>query len=105
MQKSIKAIEQTGTHVVAISYDPQPAIAKFAQRNQITYTLLSDPNSEVIKLFGIYNENANPRIKGIPYPGTFILDEKGIVRAKIFRDGYRDRHSPEELIKAVKSIK
>ncbi len=40
----------------------------------------------------------------MPYPGTFLLDSKGVIRAKLFLEGYRDRHSTEALIQALKSF-
>ena len=42
---------------------------------------------------------------GIPYPGTVVVDQQGTIRAKLFLDGYKDRHATEALVKAVKEIK
>jgi peroxiredoxin len=44
-------------------------------------------------------------LDGVPYPGTYLIDKDGIVRAKLFVDGYKDRHSVDELLKAAKSLK
>jgi hypothetical protein len=41
----------------------------------------------------------------VPYPGTFLIDKDGVIRAKLFLDGYRERHATEELIKAAEAIK
>ena len=41
----------------------------------------------------------------MPNPGTFILDQEGVIRAKLFLEGYRDRHTTEALIKAAKAVK
>jgi hypothetical protein len=41
----------------------------------------------------------------VPYPGTILIDKDGVIRAKLFLDGYRERHPNEELIKTAETIK
>ena len=90
---------------MAISYDPVDALTKFADKKQITFPLLSDPESKTIVAYGLLNKEAKGKTKGIPYPGTFLIDKAGVIRAKLFVDGYRERHSIKELLKAVEAIK
>jgi hypothetical protein len=33
------------------------------------------------------------------------MDQQGVIRAKHFLEGYRDRHSTEELVQAAKAVK
>ncbi len=42
---------------------------------------------------------------GIPHPGTFVVDKKGVVRAKLFMKKYSERHTVKELIATVKGAK
>ena len=93
--------------VIAISYDKVKILDKFAKKFSVTFPVLSDPDSKVIKAYKIYNQAATKRAftKGVPYPGTFVLDENGIIRAKLFLEGYRDRHTTKALIDAVSNIK
>jgi peroxiredoxin len=104
LQKDLKKIEASGTQIVAISYDPVPALKQFADKEKITYPLLSDPMSKSIKAFGILNQEAKGFTRGIPHPGTFLVDEKGVIRAKLFKEGYRQRHTTEQLLEAAKSL-
>jgi peroxiredoxin len=67
--------------------------------------LLSDAGSKTIAAYGLLNKEAKGRAEGIPYPGTLVIDQKGVIRAKLFLDGYRERHTTEALIKAAKGIK
>lgn len=102
-------LEKANINVVAVSYDPVEAQASFAEKAKITFPLLADVDSKVIKQFGIYNDSAKGvykgiSISGVPHPGTFLVDEKGIVRGKIFLEGYRDRHTPNALIAEAKKI-
>jgi peroxiredoxin len=105
LQADLARIQATGTAVVAISYDPVDALAKFADKRQITFPLLSDPESTTIKAYGLLNKEAKGKTEGIPYPGTVLIDKDGVIRAKLFLDGYRERHSITELLNAVEAIK
>ncbi len=80
-------------------------LAKFADKRKIAFPLLSDPGSKTIVAYGLLNKEAKGRAAGVPYPGTFLVDKEGIIRAKLFLDGYRERHSTEDLLKAAKAIK
>jgi peroxiredoxin len=88
--------------VVGISYDSVEVLAKFADKKMITFPLLSDVDSSVIKAYGLLNQEAKGKQAGIPYPGTFLIDSQGMIRAKLFHEGYSKRHSADDLIKAAK---
>jgi peroxiredoxin len=91
---------------VAISYDPVDVLSTFASQRKITFPLLSDLGSKTIIAYGLLNQEARGgRTEGIPYPGTFLLDKDGVIRAKLFRDGYRERHSTEALTRTAEGIK
>jgi hypothetical protein len=54
----------------------------------------------VIRAFGILNTNMDkntPRY-GIPFPGTYIIDAKGIITAKYFDDDFRERSSAASIL-------
>jgi hypothetical protein len=54
----------------------------------------------MIRDFGILNENI-PRDNawyGICYPGTYILDERGVVKAKYFEDDHRERYTAASIL-------
>lgn len=80
-------------------------LKRFSAQHKITFPLLSDTGSKTIDAYGIRNKEAPKRVQGIPYPGTFILDQKGIIRAKQFYRGFRKRHDSAQLIQAVKALR
>jgi len=81
-------------------------LAKFADKHKITFPLLSDPDSKTISAYGLLNKEAKgSKVEGIPYPGTMLLDKDDVIRAKLFLEGVKERHSTDDLIKAAKSIK
>jgi hypothetical protein len=45
------------------------------------------------------------RMRGVAHPGTFVLDQHGVIRARLFLEGIRERHSTEALITAAKAVK
>jgi len=76
----------------------------FAERQRIPFPLLSDVDSEVIRRYGVLNDQldeSDGMLYGIPYPGVFVTDEHGVVITKIFHDSYKKRDSPELLIDAA----
>jgi peroxiredoxin Q/BCP len=111
LQKDLGKIEQSGVRVVGISYDPVDVLERFAAKRGISFPLLSDPDSKVITAYALRNkETAGKKLgkislDGIPYPGTVIVDRDGVIRGKLFVDGYRERHSTEELVKAAAALR
>ena len=91
-------IQKEGLGMAVISYDSPEILADFRQRHGITYPLLSDPDSETIKRYGILNTLASERVLGIPYPGTFMLDPEGVVTDRFFEDSYRDRFTAANIL-------
>ena len=58
----------------------------------------------MIRQYGILNTEVSrddAMIFGIPFPGVFVTDESGVVRARFFHDSYKKRDSPETLIDAA----
>ena len=98
LQENLETIKATGTQVAAISYDSVEILNKFAESSGVTFPLLSDPGSATIRAFGIHNQN------GLPHPGTYVIGDDRKVLAAIFIDGYQTRHTPEELVAALKAI-
>jgi len=89
-----------GLGIVAISHDSQEILREFAEQKHITFSLLSDVDSEVIKRFGILNHNIpkdNPNY-GIPFPGQYIVNQHGVVRAKYFENNHRERVTMESVL-------
>ncbi len=95
-----------------MSYDSVDALASFAAKQNITYPLLSDEGSRVIRELGLLNEHLfehhayydvarNDEHYGVPYAGTFVLDEHGIIADKRFQQSFRERETGVGLIEDV----
>ena len=105
LQTSLKEIEATGGQAVAISYDSTAILKRFAVKSAITYPLLSDAGRKTIDAYGIRNKEAPERVSGIPYPGTFFVGTNGVIRAKIFLEGYKERQAVEALVEMLKEAR
>ena len=90
-----------GINAAAITYDSREVLADFAEAHQISYPLLSDVGSKVIRDFGIFNTNIPPDHKmmyGIPWPGDYLIAPDRTVRDKVFLRSYEHRASASELV-------
>lgn len=100
LERNLAAVRKQGLGVAAISYDSVAVLKNFADRQHITYPLLSDSGSKTIRAFGILNETVKPdtAFYGIPYPGTFIVNVEAKVQSKYFEDDFRERVSASDIL-------
>lgn len=100
LEQHLGAIRKQGLGVAAISYDSVGALKSFADRQHITYPLLSDPDSKIIRTYDIFNETVKPgtRAYGIPYPGVYVVDARGMVVSKYFEDDFKERVSTADIL-------
>ena len=72
--------DNDNVQVIAISCDSIFALREFADRDGITYPLLSDfwPHGQVAQQYGVFDVD-----RGCSLRGTVIVDPAGIVRWKI----------------------
>ena len=98
------AFREAGVRLYAVSYDEPDALADYASAHDVTFTMLSDPDSQVIESFGILNTLIPPDDHpwyGIPFPGAYVVDERGIVTTKFFEHNFAVRPGPEQLLAAA----
>jgi hypothetical protein len=100
LQSNLEKIRAEGLGVAAISYDSVAVLKSFAERRGITFPLLSDPESKIIRDFGIFNEHSQIGTMqyGIPYPGTYLVDRAGRVTAKYFEEDYTQRYTSGDIL-------
>jgi peroxiredoxin len=103
LQANLPQFDAAGLKVVGISYDSVETLAKAAARHQLTFTLLSDAGSATIDAYGIRNLEAKGRASGVPHPAVFIVDETGVIQARLMHDGYKTRPTPAEIVAAAKA--
>lgn len=102
LQGRYETIKAQGLGLVAISYDPPETLKAFADSRGIAFPLVSDPGSAIIKRYGLLNETMDPKTRfyGVPHPGTFILDPRGVVVARYFEEAYQERYTAATILAA-----
>jgi AhpC/TSA family/Disulphide bond corrector protein DsbC len=104
LQGRVDVLKRQGIAVAAVSYDPVAVLADFSSRRGITFPLLSDPGSLTITRFGIFNTTVpetDRRTYGVPFPGTFMLNERGIVTARFFEPAYQERNTVASILARI----
>jgi len=104
IRDSMAALNAASAQVLGISVDTFFALKAFQDQQQLNFPLLSDFNKEVIRQYGVFNEDMIG-LKGIAKRSVFVLDKDGIVR---YREVLEDaRNEPDEklrrLIREVKT--
>ena len=95
--KKMKAI------VLGVSTDSEQSHEKFAEKFNLPFTLLADPDKKVVKLYGVYGMK---KFMGREYMGTkrisFLIDPKGHIE-KIYEKVKPAEHA-EEVLADLKNL-
>lgn len=116
-----KDLEALGYQVVAVSPDRPENLKKSLDKNELTYTLLSDNKANAVKTLGLgfkvddetykkylgYNINLE-KASGqnhhiLPIPTALILDKDGLVRFSFASPNYKVRVDTTVLLAAAKA--
>jgi peroxiredoxin Q/BCP len=75
---SLGELNGAGLDVIGISPDKPEKLAKFRDKEKLTFPLLSDPEREVLTAWGAYGEKMmyGKTVQGV-IRSTFVVDEKG----------------------------
>ena len=100
LQSRYAALKTQGIGLIAVSYDPPETLKKFATTRSITFPMVSDGGSAIIKRYGLLNDTLDPKTRfyGVPHPGTFMLDAKGVVTARYFEAAYQERTTVSSIL-------
>ena len=106
LETRVDDFSKRGFRPVVLSYDPVETLKEFQLKHASRLTFLSDPESRVIKAFGILNlqEEPNSRGYGIPNPGIIIIDTDAVLRAKFAEKSYRDRPQIDTVLAAIDKL-
>ena len=104
LQQARSKFRQHGLGVAAITYDNAAILKEFAQLHHIEYSLLADPESEIIRGFRLVDTDESPgnlpdfARKGMALPGFFYVAPNGVIKEKYFGSIYYDRYTPNNVI-------
>ncbi|KGI69104.1 thioredoxin-dependent thiol peroxidase [Mycolicibacterium rufum] len=77
---NLAELNEAGLDVVGISPDKPEKLAKFRDKENLTFPLLSDPDRSVLQAWGAYGEKTmyGKTVQGV-IRSTFVVDEKGTI--------------------------
>ena len=91
------AYEKAGVTILGVSPDTPGSHAKFKAKYELPFTLLSDPDHEVLEMYGVWGLKKS---FGREYMGvlrtTYLIDENGEI-IKIYKKVKPAEHSAEIL--------
>jgi peroxiredoxin Q/BCP len=96
-------MQKRGVVVLGVSADDIPSHQKFADKYGLSFPLLSDTDTTVSQLYGVWKER---NMYGKKFMGvnreTFLIDKEGVVRKiwpKVKADGHAD-----EVLQTIESL-
>ncbi len=103
LQSRYADITRQGLGLIAISYDSAATHQRFSASRSITFPIIADQGSAIIKQYGLLNQTVDPKSTtfGIPHPGTFIVDRKGEVVSRFFEDAYQERYTTATILSSL----
>ena len=97
LRDNFSLLTKRGFSVVGVSPDEESSHKKFTAKFSLPFTLIADPEHEIIGKYGVWGEK---QMYGKKYMGllrtTFVIDEAGLVQ-KIFRKPKSKEHAQEIL--------
>ena len=90
------ALNRLPGHVLGISVDTFFALKAFHTEQRLTFPLLSDFNKQVIRDYGVFNEDMIG-LKGIAKRAVFVIDSHGIVRYRQVLDDARNEPDYDQV--------
>jgi peroxiredoxin len=77
LRDNIAELENEHVQLLTVSVDSMFAHRAWADRENLTYPLLSDfwPHGETARAYGVFDEK-----RGVAVRGTFLIDKEGVVR-------------------------
>jgi peroxiredoxin len=106
MQVVSDMLKEQGYPLVAIVNEGPEITSKFTKRHGISYDILSDDGSTMIKDFGLLNEGVKPKSRafGTPHPAVYIVGKNGVILSKLMEESYKVRPPAAVVLYAVSVV-
>src|SRR3989440_5855381 len=100
---SLAQLNKMNAQVLGISVDTFFTLKAFRDHEKFTFPLLSDFNKQVIRDYGVFNEDMIG-LKGIAKRAVFVLDKNGIIRHKEVLDDARNEPNYERVFQTLQGL-
>lgn len=122
-QDLLPQIRASGASLVAISPEKPDESLSTAQKNELTFDVLSDVGQKVGRAFGLVYEftdevrtvyeafrldiparNGEPQEWALPVSATYVVGQDGVIVYANIDTDYRERADPEEVMAALRHV-
>lgn len=122
LQESLPEFTKYGARLITITPQTPDKSAEQLKEDGFQFEVLSDLDSSVMKNYNLYFElpndlvavykkfginietyNGNGR-NVLPVPGSFVIDQKGVIRSTQSSTDYKKRMEPKAMVEALKLI-
>jgi glutaredoxin-dependent peroxiredoxin len=100
---SMAKLGEAKAQVYGISVDTFFTLKAFQDHEKLTFPLLSDFNKQVIRDYGVFNEDMIG-LKGIAKRAVFVIDKAGIVRHREVLEDARNEPDYDKVFSALASL-
>jgi glutaredoxin-dependent peroxiredoxin len=100
---ALSQLNKARAQVYGISVDTFFALKAFADQQGLTFPLLSDFNKQVIREYGVFNDDMIG-LKGIAKRAVFVLDKDGVVRHREVLDDARNEPDYGKVYNTLASL-
>ena len=100
---SMGQLGKANAQVFGVSVDTFFSLKAFQDQQKLNFPLLSDFNKQVIRDFGVFNEDMIG-LKGIAKRAVFVIDKDGIVRHREVLEDARNEPDYQKVLSAVASL-
>lgn len=122
LQEKLPEIADLGASLVAVSPETPDNTLSTAEKNELTFEVLSDKGNQVARAFGLefalpealrpvyeklgidLNAANGDATFELPVPATFVIDSDGVVRHAFVDADYTQRLDPVEVVTALREI-
>jgi peroxiredoxin len=101
---ALARLNRTNAQVFGISVDTFFTLKAFRDHEKLTFPLLSDFNKQVIRDYGVFNEDMIG-LKGIAKRAVFVLDKDGVVRHREVLDDARNEPDYQKVFDTLETLK
>jgi glutaredoxin-dependent peroxiredoxin len=100
---SMARLAQAKAQVYGVSVDTFFTLKAFQDQQKLNFPLLSDFNKQVIRDYGVFNEDMIG-LKGIAKRAVFVIDKDGIVRHREVLEDARNEPDYEKVFSSLAAL-
>ena len=122
LQRHLPEFKAQNANLVALSVEPTNKSLAIAQKNKLNFTVLSDPNLDVARTFGIVYEM--PKVTNdailevgfdiakynnmdkaeLPLSATYVVSKEGKVAYAFLEPNYKKRADPKDILGTLRKL-